>query len=502
VSREATRLVAVTPDWFLEAGGTRVGVRSSGRVRPTRFAAFVILAASLAAICGITSALGAGTGPTVSARAGVRLPPSGFAIQPAIADRLCNGGRGIRLAAQLWASGVTAGGAVVATGKMGDGSTLVSLTQVYPGQRFAVLRSVTPRCTLNPMFGHEGEATITISARLPAHPRVGGTPAGGLWVNAVAPRDGGGAILAGTYGGLWVVGEVTRHGQLDPRFGKHGWTVLPFPGEVDAIAQAPSGRIVIGGDNGGSGCCTLNWAAALAAHGQLERDFGNGGRQELPTGEDSAVASLALEPNGDVLAQIGYGNMGCWGEAIAMLTPSGHPVLHFGKTVGRFWQGLNFGGYLGGFGFNAFVGDAEINPDGFTVVGIGQKECDTGQPGIPLSATGLIARFHTNGNPASRAIRFSSRMYGGLQSFSVGDDTVVVESEYAEPTIIRLMMLRPNGLVDRRFGNDGLAQIRTPWQGTAAQSMMLSITRASPSSIAIVAWQQNDNQLQIILVRI
>ena len=477
-------------------------MRSSRPVPPARFAAFVILAASLSAICGITSALGAATGPTVPPRAGVRLPPSGFAIQPAIADRLCNGGRGIRLAAQMWASGPTAGGAVVAAGKMGDGSTMISLTQVYPGQRFAVLRSVTSRCTLNPMFGHQGEATITISARPPAHPPVGGTPAAGLWVNAVAPTDGGGAILAGTYEGLWVVGEVTERGQLDPRFGNHGWTVLPFPGEVDAVAQEPSGRIVIGGDNGGGGCCTLNWAAALAAHGQVERDFGNGGRQELPTGEDSGVASLALEPNGDVLAQIGYGNMGCWGETIAMLTPSGRPVPHFGRMVGRFWQGLNFGGYLGGFGFNAFVGDAEINPDGFTVVGTGQKECDSGRPGMPLSATGLIARFQTDGKPAGRAMRFSSRMYGDLQSFGVGDDTVVVESPYGEPTTIRLMMLRPNGLVNRQFGNDGLAEIRTPWQGKAAQGTMVSITRASPSSIAIVAWQQSDDQLQIVLVRI
>ena len=73
---------------------------------------------------------------------------------------------------------------------------------------------------------------------------------------------------------------VRDYTAVDPTFGHGGWTVLPFRGVVTAVIQARSGRIFIGGDNGGGGCCTLNWAAALSARGQLDRGFGRRGRDE------------------------------------------------------------------------------------------------------------------------------------------------------------------------------------------------------------------------------
>ena len=68
---------------------------------------------------------------------------------------------------------------------------------------------------------------------------------------------------------------------------------------------------------------------------------------ELPTGEDSGVEALALEPNGDILAKVGYGNMGCWGVGLAMLTPSGRPAPLFAKRLEGFWHGLGFGAFVG-----------------------------------------------------------------------------------------------------------------------------------------------------------
>jgi hypothetical protein len=281
--------------------------------------ASLMLSASLAA-CGGDSH------PVGSAEAVVHPPPSGFVVQPDIADPACNGGRGVSLRAGL------KGDAVVASATMSDGSTWVAFSEIYPGKRFAVLRSVTPECAPDLRFGHDGMGTIKIAARLqPGHPAALGSPANGLWVNVIAPKNGGGAIVAGTYGGAWVVGEVTPSGRVDPAFGNGGWTLLPFRGEVSAVVQERSGRILIGGDNGGGGCCTLNWAAALSPRGELVGGFGRHGRAALPTGEDSGVGSLALEANGDILAQVGYGNMGCWGAALAMLTPTGRPVPLFAK---------------------------------------------------------------------------------------------------------------------------------------------------------------------------
>jgi hypothetical protein len=94
------------------------------------------------------------------------------------------------------------GDAVVASTTMADGSTWVAFSEVYPGKRLAVLRSVTRQCAPNRGFGNGGAPAIRISSRLkPGHPAALGSPSDGLWVNVVAPRNGGGAIVAGTYGG-------------------------------------------------------------------------------------------------------------------------------------------------------------------------------------------------------------------------------------------------------------------------------------------------------------
>jgi hypothetical protein len=417
----------------------------------------------------------------------IQLRPSGFVLHPGISDPICNGGRGVSLRAGL------NGGAVVASATMPDGSTWVAFSEIYPGKRFAVLRSVTRECAPDTRFGHDGMATIKIAARLqPGHPEALGSPANGLWVNVVAPRNGGGAIVAGTYAGAWAVGEVTRSGRVDTAFGNRGWTVLPFRGEVSAVVQERSGRILIGGDNGGGGCCTLNWAAALSARGQLVSGFGRHGRAALPTGEDSGVGSLAIEPSGDILAQVGYGNMGCWGTALAMLTPTGRPVPLFAKRLDRFWHG---------WGFGAFVGDVYLDSDGFTLIGTGQKPCADGPSFSAPSAMGLIARFRLDGELASRPIRVPSRLYGTVEAIHDGPETFVVESPYADQTRLTVMARRGDGSLDSRFGRNGRAAIRTPWRGfNATGETDVSINRAGPGAIVIVA--THPGQLQLSRLRL
>ena len=418
-------------------------------------------------------------------------PPSGFAVQPDISDPLCNGGRGVRLRARF------AGDSVVADGTMADGSTVIALSEIYPGKSSAVLYSVTRECVPNRAFGNTGAARIAISASRthPAPAPLGVPPAAGvLWVQTVAARRGGGAIVAGTYGDDWVVGEVTQRGQLDSTFGNGGWTVLPYHGGVTAVVQEPSGRIVVGGDNGGGGCCTLNWVAAVSARGRLENRFGTHGREELPTGEDSGVDSLALEPNGDILAAVGYGNMGCWGVALAMLTPSGRPVPLFAQRLAQFWQRLGFG---------AFVGDAYVSGAGFTLAGTGQRPC-AGAPSFSApSATGLITRFRADGEPVSRPIRFPSRLYGTVQAFRDRGDTLVVDAPYADQTQFTVTARRSDGSVDPRFGNHGHAQIHTPWTGrNAALGTAVAIAQAGPGEMLVIATESGLSQLQIIRVRL
>jgi hypothetical protein len=417
------------------------------------------------------------------------LAPSGFVVQPEIADPSCNGGRGARLPGGL------GGDSLVASATMADGSTLIALTNVYPGRRSAVLRSVTRTCATNREFGNDGAATITIPSSLrPDDPAADGFPAEGMWVNAVAPRNGGGAIVAGVYGGNWVVGEVSASGTVDQTFGSNGWVLLALPGEVTAILQEPSGRIVVAGDNGGAGCCTVNWAAALSENGQPENGFGLNGRAVLPTGEDSGVRSLALEPNGDILAEIGYGNMGCWGLALAMLTPSGAPEPMFAQRLQRFWDAHRFG---------AFVGDVHVDGEGFTLVGAGQRPCYDEPPGSTARATGLMAHFLTDGTPAGPTVRFPSRMYGSMQLLADGHDAILAATPYADPTDITLTALGPDGSTDPRFASHGSARIRTPWHGSnATLSTTVSIDEASQTEIVIIATESGRDQMQIIRLRL
>ncbi len=417
--------------------------------------------------------------------------PSGFVVPPDISDPLCNGGRGVRLSRPF---GQGEESAVLASATTADGSTLIAVTSVYPGKSYAVLDSVTLQCAPDPEFGADGTATITISPKLrPAHPPARGLSPEGLWIQVVAPRNGGGAIVAGTYRGDWVVGEVTPRGQLDATFADDGWRVLPFPGGVTQVLQEPTGRIIVAGDNGGGGCCTRNWAAALSAHGQLEQAFGRHGRVELPTGEDSGVEGLALEANDDILVKVGHGNMGCWGTSLAMLTPSGQPVPQFAGRLARFWQGL---------GFRAFIGDVYIEGEGFTLVGTGQRPCDESRSSRSASPIGLIARFRVNGAPVGRTIRFPSRMYGTVRAFHDDGDTFLVEYPYGDPTQLTVTARHADGSLDRRFASLGQAQLRMPWIGLSAELADLAIIAAAPGEVTLVATQQQRPDLQLIRLRL
>ncbi len=415
------------------------------------------------------------------------MAPSGFAVQPNISDPSCNGGRGIVFAASV------DGGQVVASGTMTDDSTLIASSQIYPGTRSAALYSVTGSCAVNRAFGTEGKATIAISSRAHvAAPQPGVPPRGVLWIQTVVSRTGGGTIVAGTYGGYWVVGEVTPRGRLDRTFGEAGWTVLPYRGAVTAVVEEPSGRIVVGGDNGGGGCCTLNWASALSPHGTLDRGFGTKGREQLPTGEDSGVEALALEPNGDILAQVGYGNMGCWGTALAMLTPSGRPVPTFAKRLARFWKRFTFG---------AFEGDAYADGDGFTLVGTGQRPCASGPTYSAPSARGLIARFRPDGELVGQPIRFASRLVG-VQAFQNGADTLIATSPYADPSDLTLTDLHPDGSTDPQFGRNGHVRIRMPRKGRdGAVTTTVSASLVTAGELVVIATSDSKNQVQLTRVR-
>jgi hypothetical protein len=305
-----------------------------------------------------------GSGPASSRVQGGRPPPSGLIVEPhAAADPACHQGRGVSLPEPAAPLGVEGD---IASTVLPNGSVLIA----YGTGRSVVVQSLTSRCTLDPAFGHDGTTTITRPRRW-------------LSVEAVAPRKGGGAVIAGLYRNHAAVGEVDGRGRVVRTFGHDGRALFPFCAEPTSVLQEPSGRIVVAGDAWIGIRCAGNWAAALFANGQYDYGFGDHGVVPLPTyGADSGVGGLTRLPNGNLLVQIGFGNSGCWGYTLRLLQSGGWPAPLFARRFGRFWNKLRF---------RAFSGTVFADGKGFTLVGTGQRPCWAGGPFRHFrSATGLI----------------------------------------------------------------------------------------------------------------
>ena len=447
-------------------------MRSSVPVRHALAFGLLILAASLVACGGSASPSHVGSAP------------SGFVLQPDISDPGCNAGRGVRLTAHLGAI------PIVASGTMADGSTLVA-SSGYPTMRSVELRSVTARCAPNRAFGREGVATIAIPRRpLPGHPPVDGVPPNGLWVDVVARRRGGGAILAGTYGNDWTVGEVTPRGQIDRTFGDGGWTVLPFSGEVSAVLQEPSGRIIIARRQQRRRLLhlELGWPPFPHADDSTRTSGRAAGRtpdgRGLRSRRAGARAKRRHPRNGRLRKQRLLGRQARNADAVWTPGPAVRQAVR--PVLARPW-------------LRRLCRHAYIDGGGFTLVGIGEKECDGYNTQPP---TGVITRFRADGILRGRTIRFPSRMYGEILAFRRGDDNFVVGTPYADPTQLTVTALRADGSADLRFGSRGSAWIHTPWKGPNANlETMVSINRARPRTIVVVATREGRKELQVIRAR-
>lgn len=404
--------------------------------------------------------------PATAATAG------GFTVTPNVADSTCNGGLGVQVATHAFKN------SAIASGAMGNGSTLTSFGQIYPGQAYVVLDAVDEGCAPDSQFGDGGTTRITIPDGLITKPGDFG-----LWINAIAPRSDGGALLAGVYRDRWVLAAVTAQGALDPAFGTSGWTALPLAGEATEVLEEPSGEILVGGDNSGGGCCTVNHAAELTAQGQLDTGFGTNGRVTLPTGEDSGVSSLSQLPNGDILAQVNYGNMGCWGHRLAMFTSSGTPVPGFDGRMNRFWRIHPFG---------AFVGDAYVDGNGFTLVGSGQQPCADGRHLLRKPPHGLIAHFTADGAVVGHSMPFPSQLYGEISAFKHGPNTLVVEGSLQNASTELLRLLRPDGTTIKSYGADGVVRVRLPWVGSHPD-----VFASAPTSLVVVATEDGRTTMAV-----
>jgi hypothetical protein len=351
----------------------------------------------------------------------------------------------------------------------------------YNAGHFLVVQSLTGRCALNPSFGHDGTLTLT-------------RPQQGLWAEAIAPRNGGGAVVAGLYRSHAAVVEIDQHGGLVRAFGHDGRELFPFCAEPTKVLQEPSGRIVVAGDGWIGRGCTGNWAAALLANGRYDSGFGDHGIVPLPTfGADSGVEGLTRLPGGNILLSIGFGNSGCWGYTLRLLQPQGWPVPQFARRFERFWHKV---------AFEAFSGSVYADGKGFTLVGTGQKPCWVGGPFHSKSATGLVVHFGRGGYQAAPPAHFASGMHDGIWALPMGRDTVVATAPYAGPTRLALTAVRPDGSVDTRFWNRGHASIRIPWRvQDPGLEAAVAVDKVGPRAILVLAADGGHHKLLAIRIR-
>jgi uncharacterized protein YecT (DUF1311 family) len=177
-----------------------------------------------------------------------------------------------------------------------------------------------------------------------------------------------------------------------------------------------------------------------------------------------------------------------------MYSPGGRERTQFAQRWSRFWKGL---------GWAAFAGEVYADGDGFTLVGTGQKPCAFGPSLFKKRARGLVVHFRSNGTLASPPIRFRSPMFGAVSGFTLGRDTLLVGTPYANASTLRLTAVLPNGSLDPWFGNAGRAKVAAPWRGRyAAMDATASVVRAGPRAVLIVAGDGGRHDAQAIRIRI
>jgi len=198
----------------------------------------------------------------------------------------------------------------------------------------------------------------------------------GAAVQAVAPQDDGKAVLGGIFdseGSPFNIVRVNEDGSLDTGFLDGMAGISGGFGGVHAFAQAPGGKILVGGDFRYVNGTSRGHLVRLNPDGSIDPTFGN---VVLGIGAASyAVYSIVLQPDGKVIV----GGRFSW---INSAFRSGFARLNADGTLDT-----SFGSGGGGMGY--FYSMA-LQPDGKILVGglgfAGRRNAD-GSPDATFQAT-------------------------------------------------------------------------------------------------------------------
>jgi uncharacterized delta-60 repeat protein len=203
-------------------------------------------------------------------------------------------------------------GKIVAAGGSSEGANNVLVLVRYNGNG-----------SLDTDFGSGGIVTASVSGN-----------ATGL---SVAVQTGGKIVVSGSswnsssFDADFAVARYTITGTLDTTFGASGFVTTPIgSSSMDnghSVALQSDGKIVVGGD--GSGVFAV---VRYNTDGSLDSAFGLNGIVTTSFGNYAGAVSVAIQPDGKIVAVGQSGSSGDWDISVARYTITGTLDLGFGTA--------------------------------------------------------------------------------------------------------------------------------------------------------------------------
>lgn len=290
-------------------------------------------------------------------------------------------------------------------------------------------------------------------------------------IDTIAATGDGKILLGGGIGHHALVGRFFANGGLDTSFGTNGWVRLvprerPIRGmgrpsfAVTSIAVAPSGMIVLGGNDGGAHCCSREFVGELTADGAPVTGFGHGGSRIIPGIAGSYTTDVSVNPDQSVNALGEYEQSGCGGPYIVRIRPDGLLDGGFDKAIARTIRTIT-------------RPDSRFTPSlvpdgsgGFTLVGGFDRTCVV--PARHLPSRGVSLRIDASGSLVGDLTHFPSPLYAfdtpaalRLPSGGVVAAAVQYSRSYRAKALL-VQAFAPDGSRDSGVGNDGQLHFPIP----------------------------------------
>jgi uncharacterized delta-60 repeat protein len=359
----------------------------------------------------------------------------------------------------LAATGVFAVLMKVRTGKSALVAIVLLLAAVAPAAAEAANR-------LDPSFGSGGEVTLDLPSEAGEH--------GASIVDLAAAPEGStvGAVGGFADRGYFGAVELTANGAPDPAFGQNGLTApLGFGTEgfnreaqAQAVAVQGDGRVVVAGYLQEGISYPHRFTSLVARYlpdGTLDSEFGSGGlvaRRASSRWQETRFHGVDIAPDGRIVA-VGEHMRSLPRSAgiVAAFEPDGSPDRSFGRRgrviftqrARRAYSGLLDVEVLGNgrilvAGFHSYrLFLARLRPDGRLDRGFGGGD---GKVELDIRDQGLCCP------PASMAVQPDGRIVLAAQGGPFRSSRTW------------LVRFRPDGGLDRSFGDRGVAAPYRPWR--------------------------------------